>query len=182
MPSRFRTAATTLLLLAIACAGLPALVGCENRRSGDASVSIADAKMDAAIARGKATLSQFLRVFDDPQPGWTGFQVRLAYTTDSGYPDAIWLDLLSMNEDARLVTRVPEDEEERAARFPPGSEVIDDQIDVTDWMFIDESGTFVGGYTLRVTMDRIGNTSDDRDEIHGGIPFRDLDPPETPAG
>ena len=46
---------------------------------------------------------------------------------------------------------------------------------------LDEHGTFVGGYTLRVTMDRIGNTSGDRDNVHGGIPFRDLDGPESPG-
>lgn len=157
------------------------LVGCEESSSRGGPASISDPRMDAAVARGTSTFPLFLNAFRNQRPGWTGFQVRYALTNDAGFRDSIWLDLQSINDKSKLVTLVPEDEDERTSRFEPGSEVVIDPSDVTDWLFIDEHGTFVGGYTLRVTMDRIGNTSGDRDNVHGGIPFRDLDGPESPS-
>lgn len=155
-----------------------AMPACEETSSRSASVSIADPQMDAAMSRGTSTFPLFLSAFRNQQPGWTGFQVRYAFTNDNGFRDSVWLDLQSINDQSRLVARVPVDEDERTARFEPGSELVIDQSDVNDWLFIDEKGTFVGGYTLRVTMDRIGDTSGDTDNLHGGIPFRDLETEE----
>lgn len=166
-------ACSILPLTLVAASTMP---GCEESSSRSAATTIGDPQMEAASARGKSTLPLFLKAFRDPEPGWSGFQVRYAFINDSGFRDSVWLELQSINDRAKLVTRVPADEDERTARFEPGSELVIDQSDVSDWLFLDRDGTFVGGYTLRITMDRIGGSSGERDDnIHGGIPFRDLD-------
>lgn len=155
-----------------------ALVACEERgaQSGATAVVSADSEMAAAMTTGRSTFPGFLRAYDSPEEGWGNFQVRHAYTTETGFVDHIWLNLRAVNEDGQLVCEVPEDEDERAIRFEPGEEIIAEPGTINDWLFIDEKGTFVGGYTLRVTMDRIGNTTGDtEDDIHGGIQFRDLE-------
>jgi len=154
------------------------LTACEQE-SRDHSVTArvsGDTEMAAAMSMGRSTFSAFLRAFESPRPGWGNFQVRHAYTTESGFVDHIWLDLRVVKDDGKLVCIVPVDEDVRAIRFEPGEEIIAERGTISDWLFIDSRGTFFGGYTLRVTMDRIGNTSGSRDDdVHGGIQFRDLE-------
>ncbi|MFU8828726.1 MAG: DUF2314 domain-containing protein [Phycisphaerales bacterium] len=148
-------------------------LGCERERS--ATVIISDIEMREAESRARATLPMFLQAYASPEKGAGGFQVRHEYTNQAGYLDSIWLDLQSINDAGRLVCIVPDDEDERVIPFELGQEIIAHQSSINDWLFIDRDGTFVGGYTLRVTLDRIGNTYQDDEDMHGGIRFRDLD-------
>jgi len=172
------------LILTVAFAGPLVLFACEEQQSTTATRTISDPAMIAAENRGRTTFPAFLRAFDAPEPGWGSFQVRYSYTTDNGFVDNIWLDLDSVGENSQLHCTVPADEDERAIRFEPGEKLVIEPGTVSDWMFIDADGNFVGGYTLRVTMDRIGNTSGDTDDdMHGGLRFRDLEDlkPDAPG-
>lgn len=173
-------------LAAIVLVSLFALGACERpqQQTGSATRTITDPAMKAAAEQGRATFSDFLRAYASPEPGWGNFQVRHAFTNEAGFDDTIWLDLRSIGEGGQLHCTVPEDEDERAIQFEPGEELTVAQGSINDWLFIDQRGTFVGGYTLRVTMDRIGDTSGDtEDDMHGGIRFRDLEDlkPGTPT-
>lgn len=158
------------------------LAGCEDRQNPSATRTVTDPVMSAAETQGRTTFTAFLRAFASPEPGWGSFQVRHAYTTENGFVDHLWLDLNAIGDNNQLLCTVPTDEDERAIRFQPGEELTIDPGTVNDWMFIAADGSFVGGYTLRVTMDRIGNTHDDTgDDMHGGIRFRDLEDLEPDA-
>ena len=166
----------TRFVLAVTLAVPLALCACEQQASSSATRTITNPAMVAAENQGRTTFPAFLRAFADPEPGWSSFQVRYAYTTDTGFIDHLWLDLDSVGENGRRLCTVPVDEDERAIMFEPGQELVVEPGAVSDWLFIDADGSFVGGYTLRVTMDRIGNTHGDTDDdMHGGIRFRDLE-------
>lgn len=165
------------------------LPACEDPQTSSATRTVSDPAMTAAISEGRATFSEFLRAFRSPEEGWGSFQVRHGYTNEAGFDANIWLDLQSVGADGLLHCIVPEDEDERTIQFEPGQELTTEPSSINDWLFIDHRGTFVGGYTLRVTMDRIGDTSNDtEDNMHGGILFRNLedlrepepDSPEAP--
>jgi uncharacterized protein YegJ (DUF2314 family) len=172
--------------LATSLAASLGLAGCEQEaeQSSATAVVTADSQMAEAMNTGRKTFPAFLRAYESPEPGWGNFQVRHAYQTENGYVDHIWLDLQSVQDDGQLECIVPEDEDERAIRFDPGEEIIAEPGTINDWLFIDSRGVFYGGYTMRVTMDRMGNTSGDAEnDIHGGIQFRDLDGslPDAPS-
>lgn len=157
--------------------------GCDESSPTGAREVRVDRAMDAAEARGRATLPLFEQAFRDPQRYWDAFQIRYVFRTDTGYKSPVWLNLESIEPGGVYVCTVPLDEDPRITLFEPGQRVEVDSSEVTDWLFIDEMGRWVGGYTLRVTMDRsLGTGIDPDDNIHGGTEFRDLDDPDAPPG
>lgn len=157
--------------------GMVALVsGCEAERSSGSARAVVDVEMAAAETQGRATLPGFLRAFEQPRAGWSSFQVRHEYrVTETGHRDVIWLDLEGVEEDGALRCMVPEDEDERVIQFTPGEGLTIGIESVTDWLFLHQDGSFVGGYTLRVAMDRQFGRDGSDEKIHGGTRFLDLD-------
>ena len=90
----------TLFAALLALAFL-ATSGCSRNKEGDnyTGVSADDPAMNAAIAKAKSTVSDFVRAFHQQQPGTRDFDVKKPYPTPAGSQEHIEL--------ARALGRLP---------------------------------------------------------------------------
>ncbi len=117
-------------------------------------VASEDEDMNAAIEQAQATLGTFIESLISPRPGQTHFSIKAKFaTTDEPASfEHIWLYDVTYDGEkfsGRIgnqpldVTYLSVDEKVQVPRD-----------DVTDWMII-EDGILIGGYTLRVLVDRM---------------------------
>ncbi|MFL5381352.1 MAG: DUF2314 domain-containing protein [Longimicrobiaceae bacterium] len=112
------------------------------------SVTAEDEQMNAAVARARATVGEFLPRLRHPSRGlsYMGVKVRLA---DTQKGEHIWLYDLRL-ENGRIAGRLVDD----AERFPDwkrGDEVRVEPGEISDWMTV-ENGRACGGFTSRVMV------------------------------
>jgi uncharacterized protein YegJ (DUF2314 family) len=111
-------------------------------------VSQEDRQMNAAIARARATVGEFLPRLEHPSKGlsYIGVKARLA---DAKRGEHIWLYDLRL-EDGRIVGRLVDD----AENFPDwkhGDELRVEPAEISDWMTV-ENGRVCGGFTSRIMV------------------------------
>ncbi len=113
-----------------------------------------DEDMNAAIEQAQGTLDMFIAFLLSPDPGQTHFSIKSKFSTtnDPASFEHIWLYDVEYNGEqfTGRIGNQPLD-----ARYLN----LDEQVqvrreDVTDWMII-EDGVLIGGYTLRVLVDRM---------------------------
>lgn len=108
---------------------------------GSIPVADDDPLMLEALAKARATMAQFLRLYPDHQ---TDSIVKFLLVTDSGVKESVWADLVEIiGNDARVYIRTPPVHQTaplERARTVPVAEIIDWQIEFRD-------GTLRGGFT-----------------------------------
>src|SRR6267142_2694028 len=116
-------------------------------RSPVIDVSSANAEMNAAIAKGRATLPTFWASYDAPKPSETGHSLKARFPNPRTNGEHIWIADVKKIADGRYSGRFA-----NAPRDLPGKkagEVTEfKEADISDWMFM-RNGKIVGGETIR---------------------------------
>jgi uncharacterized protein YegJ (DUF2314 family) len=109
-----------------------------------------DVEMEAAKAKGQATLPEFFRHLASPAGDENDFGVKFNLTPD-GEAEYIWANHLHVGADGRLsgaLANQPIDE-----RFQLGQRVTIERSEIVDWSYF-KRDVAKGHYTTRVMLDR----------------------------
>jgi uncharacterized protein YegJ (DUF2314 family) len=116
-------------------------------RSPVIDVSSANAEMNAAIAKGRATLPTFWASYDAPKPSENGHSLKVRFPNPRTNGEHIWIAEVKKTADGRYSGRFA-----NAPRDLPGKKAGDvtefKEADISDWMFM-RNGKIVGGETIR---------------------------------
>ena len=125
-----------------------------------------DAAMNAALAKGNATLPQFRAALSKPTPAQADFAVYARFS-ENGRNEYLWLEPVALsgpnfrgriNNAPAMLTGVK-----------LGQTVTIPAKDIGDWMYI-ENGKLVGGQTSRVLRDQMSDA--ERAEFDRSLPYR----------
>jgi uncharacterized protein YegJ (DUF2314 family) len=140
-------------VVAAAVAAVLAVLGSPtgNVRAEDRSpvidVRSANAEMNAAIAKGRATLPTFWASYDASKPSETGHSLKVRFPMPTNGSEHIWIAEVKKTADGRYSGRFA-----NAPRDLPGKKAGDvtefKEADISDWMFM-RNGKIVGGETIR---------------------------------
>lgn len=135
-------------LLACGVAGEPEEVASGNL----VDVPDDDPEMRAAEAEARANLDGFLAELASPGPGHTLHAVKASFR-DGEIVEHMWVGRGLTWDGARFHGHLA-NEPVDIGNMREGQEVVVDRDEVEDWMYYDDDGAIVGGYTVRVLMDR----------------------------
>lgn len=107
-----------------------------------------DAAMTAAIAKARATLSDFWKVFADPPAGTEGYSIKVAITDDD-QTEYFWTSDVERRGDKIFATIA--NEPQMVGNVQAGQRIEVPESDIADWMF-HRNGKIVGNETLRVLL------------------------------
>ena len=110
-----------------------------------------DPELLAAEAEARASLDAFLADLATPAPGHEAHAVKTAFF-EGEIVEHMWVGELTW-DGARFHGRIA-NEPVDVGNVSAGQEVVVERADVEDWMYYDEQGEIVGGYTIRVLMNR----------------------------
>ena len=132
---------------ALAVLGSPTSATRAEDRSPVIDVSSANAEMNAAIAKARATLPTFWASYDAPKPSETGYSLKVRFPNPRTNGEHIWISDVKKTADGRYSGRFA-----NAPRDLPGKKAGDvtefREADISDWMFT-RNGKIVGGETIR---------------------------------
>jgi uncharacterized protein YegJ (DUF2314 family) len=114
-------------------------------------VTSQNAAVNAAIAKAKSTLPVFFVRNAKPQPGDSGFAVKIRYDTGKGdgSGEHIWAGDVVHNGDK--VTATIANEPQQIANLTKGQRVTVPVSQLTDWMYIRDD-KYHGAYTVRALV------------------------------
>jgi uncharacterized protein YegJ (DUF2314 family) len=127
------------------------------------NVPDADAEMNAAIAKARATLPTFWRSFEKPGKCEEQFVLKVYFQVNRpGGPrrSHVWVESIERFANGRLAARLSNDP--RHFEGKAGDRVEFDSEQISDWMF-KRDGKIVGGETVRVLLPRM--TKEQADEL-----------------
>jgi uncharacterized protein YegJ (DUF2314 family) len=115
------------------------------------NVSSQNEAVNAAIAKAKSTLPVFFARNASPQPGDSGFAVKIRYVTDAanGSGEHIWAGDVVHNGDT--VTATIANEPRDIPNLAKGQRVTVPVSQLTDWMYIRDD-KYHGAYTVRALV------------------------------
>ena len=103
--------------------------------------------MNAAIAKGRATLPTFWASYDAPKPSETGHSLKVRFPNPRNNGEHIWMADVKKTADGGYSGRFA-----NAPRDLPGKKAgevaLFKDADISDWMFM-RNGKIVGGETIR---------------------------------
>ena len=151
MNSILSTCSKCLVAAAVAAAlavlGSPTDTVMAQDRSPVIDLSSGNAEMNAAIARGRATLPTFWASYEAPKASETGHSLKVRFANPKNNGEHIWMADVKRTADAGYSGRfanAPRDLPGRKA----GEVALFKEADISDWMFM-RNGKIVGGETIR---------------------------------
>lgn len=142
-------------------------IGCDDKKVPNVVfVEGNDKEMNAAMKQAQAEVQQFIKAFQSPKPGQTGFSVKLA-VTDGDNTEHMWLSGLKY-ENGQFTGKLDNDPVQ-LTNIKMGQPLTSKPDQVSDWMFID-NGKLVGGYTIRVLHQKL--SAEEREQLEKTLPFR----------
>ena len=133
-----------LCLLMFACMPSPAVTSTPTTPS-------TDTELDAAIEQARASLDTFIARIGTPHPDRTFVAVKVRFTPPGESPQDIWVDEVTYIDG---ILRGTMGDDIPALKLEAGEEVTIDEEDILDWMIV-ENGKLVGGYTIRLAVQRM---------------------------
>jgi uncharacterized protein YegJ (DUF2314 family) len=115
------------------------------------SFSASDEAMNAAKAKGQATLPEFFRHLAAPANDERDFSIKFDLLPESDAAEFIWASVVSRGE-GMIVATLGNDP--RDPRFKLGDEVRVREADVVDWSYF-KGDVMQGGFTTRVILDSL---------------------------
>jgi uncharacterized protein YegJ (DUF2314 family) len=142
--------------------------GCTSRPVVDRveQVSSDDARMNAAIAKARATAGTFVRALRAPKASQSGFSIKIR-VAEGEAREHFWLS--NVRYDGSVFSGEIDNEPETVNTVKMGQAVSARPGEISDWMFVDH-GKLVGGYTTRVLRDRL--SPHDRAEFDRSVSFK----------
>lgn len=143
---------TVLSVLAVVLA--LSLVGCSRSKEGDNYVHVEDddAAMNAAIAKAKASVADFVVAFHARKTGAKDFFVKKPYATPSGQMEHMWIEVVEERDGVLRGTVANEAEETREVKM--GQAVSLKTAEISDWKYQDGK-KLMGGFTIRYFIERM---------------------------
>jgi uncharacterized protein YegJ (DUF2314 family) len=133
-----------LCLLMFACVPSPAVTSTSTTPS-------TDTELDAAIEQARASLDTFITKVRTPHADRTFVAVKVRFAPPGESLQDIWVDEVSY-ADGILRGNVGDDIP--ALKLEAGEEIKIDEEDILDWMIV-EDGILIGGYTIRLAVQRM---------------------------
>jgi uncharacterized protein YegJ (DUF2314 family) len=135
------------LILALAVT----LGGCGNETNNFVQVAEDDAEMNAATAKARETVDQFIAALANPPSDAEGFAVK-AGITDGETVEHMWLTDPVYRDGA--FTGTINNEPQRVTNVTFGQSYSVAREEISDWNYM-RNGKLVGGYTVRVFVSRM---------------------------
>lgn len=145
----------TALLFALSSAALPMHALATEGKDKVIFVEQEDPEMNAAISKARATLDEFWRQYDKPDPGVTDLvlKVRIPYEPGKGAPyEHFWLSDIKRGTPT-LSGKIANDPN-FAKGVALGQHYAFSEADISDWSF-QRNGKIVGNQTLRVLLKKM---------------------------
>lgn len=157
------------LLLVASCQSNSDVNTTKIERSGEPAiynVKSDDPEMDAAIHASKATLPEFLRVFERQDTATSDFALKVHYD-DGKEPEHLWLaDLSTQNGKLYgVVSNLPE----FTTAVKEGETVEVDTSKVSDWKYV-QHHRLVGGRTIKVLRNHL--SPEERKELDASVDYK----------
>ncbi len=142
--------------------------GCTERPVVDHVVQVSsdDARMNAAIAKARATVGTFVTALQKPKASRSGFSIKIRITKGD---DAEHFWLSDVRYDGSAFSGKIDNDPEMVKTVKLGQAASARPAEISDWMYVDH-GKLVGGYTLRVLRD--GLSPSERAEFDRSVPFK----------
>jgi uncharacterized protein YegJ (DUF2314 family) len=114
-----------------------------------------DNKMAAAIMQARESYASFLNVLKHQCVGCERFSVKIRLEYDETYAEHVWLDSLFFKADKLygVLASVPE----KVERVQRGDIMEAKPDSLSDWMYV-EKGKLIGGFTVKLTYDQLGDS------------------------
>lgn len=124
-----------------------------------------DAEMNAAIAKAKETLPQFIDALSNPKSNQSSFSLKMAFR-DAGQIEHMFVDAPKFSE-GKFTGRLA-NTPQWVKGLILGQTVEGTADDVSDWMFA-QDGKLVGGYVLKLQLARY--SPEEREILRLRYPF-----------
>ena len=111
----------------------------------------ADAELDAAIEQARASLEDFLAKITTPHPDRSFVAVKVRFVPPGESVQDIWVDEVTYTGG---VLRGLMGDDIPSLRLEAGEMIRVAEEDIVDWMIV-EDGKMVGGYTIRLAVQRM---------------------------
>src|SRR6185436_18153471 len=145
-----KCAMAAAIAAALAVLGSPTGVVRAQDRSPVIDLSSGNPEMNAAIAKGRATLPTFWASYDAPKSSETGHSLKVRFPSARRSGEHIWIADVKKRADGRYSGKFA-----NAPRDLPGKKAGDPteftEADITDWMFM-RNGKIVGGETIKPSL------------------------------
>lgn len=138
----------------------------KKRNQAVVALSKTNSALETAMAKGRATLPQFVTALKNPQPGQSEFAVYARFRGGDGHSEYLWLSpvKLSGNGFRGTINNRP-----RLQKLKLGQTVTVPAADAMDWMYLDHK-KLVGAQTSRVMRDQM--TTRQRAAFDQSLPYR----------
>jgi uncharacterized protein YegJ (DUF2314 family) len=139
------------LALAIALiATAPIACGEGKKSSTDSIIPVdgGDAEMNAAIAKARASIGEFWRQYENPDPGVTGLALKVSIS-DGKRVEHFWL--IEVNRSGATLSGIINNEAMAVTTVREGERHTFKDADISDWMYV-RNGKIVGNETVRVLL------------------------------
>ena len=133
-----------LCLWMFACVPRPAV-------SSTPTPSSTDTELEAAIEQARSSLDTFIAKITTPHANRTFVAVKVRFTPPGESPQDIWVDEVTYIDG---VLRGSVGDDIPALRLEAGEKITVDEEDILDWMIV-EDGKLIGGYTIRLAVQRM---------------------------
>ena len=141
MPRKFILA---LCFMMFACTAAPV-------NTAYPTTSEIDTELDAAIAQARDSLDDFLTKITMPHPDRTFVAIKVRFVPPGESTQDIWVDEVTYTDG---VLRGTMGDDIPLLRLEAGETIRINEEDIVDWMIV-ENGKLVGGYTIRLAVQRM---------------------------
>jgi uncharacterized protein YegJ (DUF2314 family) len=104
--------------------------------------------MNAAIAKARASIGEFWRQYENPDPGVTGLALKVRIS-DGKQVEHFWL--IEVNRSGATLSGIINNEAMAVTAVREGERYTFKDADISDWMFV-RNGKIVGNETVRVLL------------------------------
>jgi uncharacterized protein YegJ (DUF2314 family) len=117
-----------------------------------------DAEMESAFQEARVTLDFFIEEIARPHPNRTYAAVKVRFSSPDGSAQDIWVDNIIYTDESfrgNMGDDIP------ALKLSFGEEIVVSKEDIVDWMIV-EDGKLIGGYTIRLSYERMSPEEKER--------------------
>ena len=127
------------------------LLSCASVPTTAPATSTTDADLDAAIRQARASLDTFMDRVQTPHANRTFVALKVRFYPPNEVPQDLWVDEVAYTGGVyrgRIGDDIP------TLKLEAGEKVRVNEKDILDWMIV-ENGKLIGGYTIRLAVQRM---------------------------